>query len=62
MIAEQTAGTESQLVTTIQETIRNTGNDRTRLLDIIQAAQLAIAVGLSMPVVEVENIFSFYAF
>jgi [NiFe] hydrogenase diaphorase moiety large subunit len=65
LIAEQ--------LSTIEEIIHDTGNDRTRLLDVLQAvrqnygfvsndALQAIAVGLSMPAVEVEDTLSFYAF
>ena len=73
MIAEQPTRTESQIATTIEEIIRNTGNDRTRLLDVLHAVQQnfgfvsneaiqAIAVGLRMRAVEVEDSLSFYAF
>ncbi len=73
MIAEHPARTESQKVATIEEIIRDTGNDRTRLLDVLQAVQQnygfvsneaiqAIAVGFRMPAVDVEDTLSFYAF
>jgi len=63
----------AERMTTIEEIIRDTGNDRTRLLDVLQAvrqnygfvsndALQAIAVGLRMPAVEVEDTLSFYAF
>ncbi len=73
MIFEHPARTESQKVNTIEEIIRHTGNDRTRLLDVLHAVQQnygfvsneaiqAIAVGLRMAAVDVEDTLSFYAF
>jgi [NiFe] hydrogenase diaphorase moiety large subunit len=73
MIPEHAGEIDPQLDATVDAIIRDIGSDRSRLLDVVQAIQRrygfisddainAVAAGLHMHAVEVEDTVSFYAF